>query len=139
MKRLHESGYLTLDEDQARRVLVLTRLNKEDRQLDELDRAFRDVFALYQEQHAGYGLVLDMRFVVGVNDDAWEARTAELRRQLRTRFVRTVVVVRTAVGALQVERLARNEGWGALVATDLDEAVLLADPQHGPAPERPSS
>lgn len=73
------------------------------------------------------GLLFDVRAVVGRNDDAFEAASLSARRRFIARFGRTAVLVRTLVGRLQGERLAREDQSDArvLVTTDLDDAIAF--------------
>lgn len=76
----------------------------------------------------GRGVVLDMRLAPGRNDDDFEGSMRPIREALDGFFGRTVMLVSTAVGMLQVRRLASAEAREPLVTQDYDEAIRLARP-----------
>ena len=84
-------------------------------------------FAAVDEQLTGLpphaSLLVDLRAIVGRNDEAFEAALAPLRRQLLQRFERTGVIVRTTIGRLQLERYLSADGIQAQVFSDEAEAM----------------
>jgi hypothetical protein len=75
---------------------------------------------------AELGLIVDTRRAIGRSDDAFEATMSELRPRLLGGFRRIAAIVRTAVGRLQLQRLARIDGLSALLLVTDDEAEALA-------------
>ena len=76
-----------------------------------------------------YSLLTDVRAAPGRNDAEFEEALGELRHQLFDGFKKQATLVRTAVGRLQVERLARELRTGAARAFESEEeavAYLLA-------------
>ena len=70
-------------------------------------------------------LLLDIRISVGRNDPKFEAALAEPRRELFRQFGNTAVIVRTAVGRLQVARHIEDDGFAEKVRlfVDADESL----------------
>jgi len=88
-------------------------------------RAYRD-----------WGLVIDVRQVVGRNESGFEQRILQPLHDARRVFPVVVVLVATAAGALQVRRLERDEGNRQLVAQDEAEAIRLCREVLNAAPAR---
>jgi hypothetical protein len=72
------------------------------------------------------GLLIDTRQVIGRSDDEFEAMMDELRPRLVGGFRRIAVLVRSAVGRLQVQRLARTDGVLDRMQVFSDEAEAVA-------------
>ena len=73
------------------------------------------------------GVLLDLRGgPPGRNDAAFERQSATWRNRLRERAGRVAILVRTAVGKLQSQRLAREEGHADTHNVFLDENEALA-------------
>ena len=66
-----------------------------------------------------------MRAAPGRNDSQFEASVGAMRPELDRLFRRVVMLVATAAGALQVRRLAREQGRESLVTEDESEALRL--------------
>ncbi|MBL9106875.1 MAG: hypothetical protein JNL82_38560 [Myxococcales bacterium] len=77
---------------------------------------------------AELGLIVDTRLAIGRSDDAFEAMMNEFRPRLFGGFRRVAVLIKTAVGRLQVQRLARADNLvdRMLVTGDEAEAVAFA-------------
>ena len=91
--------------------VIIRRTKHRHQHLAEVGTAFASIY----DQLAGVDLskvplVVDLRLVVGRNDDSFEAEVAPHRRRLITNFARTAILVRTTVGALQVKRMFASEG-----------------------------
>lgn len=74
---------------------------------------------------AQLGLLLDTRLAIGRSDDDFEAAMTELRPRLLAGFRRIAVLVKTAVGRLQVQRLARADRITDRMLVSGDEAEAL--------------
>ena len=74
---------------------------------------------------ARLGLLVDARQAIGRSDDDFEAAMSELRPRLFAEFRRIGVLVRSAVGRLQVQRLARTDGIVDRLLVTSDEAEAL--------------
>lgn len=76
-----------------------------------------------------YSLLTDVRAAPGRNDAEFEQALGTLRHQLFDGFKKQATLVRTAVGRLQVERLAREHRTASAQAFESEEeavAYLLA-------------
>ena len=68
-------------------------------------------------------LLVDLRDARGRNDPAFETAMARYRRPMYEGFPRVVVLVRSAIGKLQVQRHFAEDGLGdVVVTTSEDEA-----------------
>ncbi|MCH9688679.1 MAG: hypothetical protein K0V04_45025, partial [Deltaproteobacteria bacterium] len=94
--------------------------------LEEIAKAYNAVTALVRPEHQSFGLVLDSRESAGRNDPEFESLATNLRAQADASFARVVVLVATAVGELQVRRMAKSARHDALVTRDETEAMQLA-------------
>jgi hypothetical protein len=73
---------------------------------------------------SGLALLIDARDAPARNDAEFEEQFSRARRPILARFVRVAVLVRSAVGKLQVTRYAREDGVSAQFVFDDDgEAV----------------
>lgn len=66
-------------------------------------------------------LFLDLREAMGRNDPDFERQLTARRQELFRHFSRACVVVRTAVGRLQVQRHIEEDGFSAYVRVFCDE------------------
>ncbi len=110
------------------RVLVVTRKKTRPKTAEDLRANFVEALAMVDGNYNGWGLVLDMRNAPGRNEAAFETGMTDLRVRLRELFFASVTVMGSAVGTLQAERLAREEGYEAAITTDLDEAIRQVTP-----------
>jgi hypothetical protein len=127
MIRIVETPHYTVDRDSGRQLFIYTRtavpLPVNDPALHA--PALQVLRSIDRNQ---WSLLLDVR-LAPMRDAADETSESALRSQvapLMQGFRRQAVVVRTAVGALQVARMARAsspQGGGEEVLRDYDEAV----------------
>lgn len=90
----------------------------------QIDDAYGRVQAAYTEiDRPRAVLLVDLRDARGRNDPAFEKRLAAHRKAQLTGFRRAAVLVRSAVGKMQVERLMREDGLDLPVFHD--EAAAL--------------
>ncbi len=100
--------------------------------------------ALDRLNRSRYSLLVDLREAQGTSSSGLEASLASGRRRMLSGFVRVAIVVKTAAGALQVLRHAREDGIDVRVFQD-DEAGALAfvrmsmSPGSSSSPASPSS
>lgn len=112
--------------DADRELVWLTRTEAPVGSIDELRAANQDVILAMRPQHLRWGLVVDMRRAPARNDPEFEAAMRPLREAVERRYARTALLLASAAGVLQVQRLARQEGAGTFVTTDEREAVRFA-------------
>ena len=125
MRILIENEFLRVEEHTDRRVLVVRRLPTPAPPGREAD-VYMDAIQL-DVPGDGWGLVVDVRAIPGRNDPEFERDVSQMRQYLGRRFDRVVVLVRSAVGQLQVDRMNRADGVHAMVTRDEDEAMALAE------------
>jgi hypothetical protein len=89
--------------------------------------AIEDTFAEMELALAGvrgaWSLLIDAREGPMRNDPAFEETLAKVRGRIVSRFARTAVLVKSAVGKLQVARYAREDRMSPVVFTDEAEAL----------------
>lgn len=74
-------------------------------------------------QRHGWSLLIDLREARGRNDPRFEQLIAEHRPALFAGYERRVVLVRTAVGQMQLQRQERETGTTAALYRDFEAAV----------------
>lgn len=72
-------------------------------------------------------LLIDLRAAAPRNDPGFEVAVAKLRRKLFKGNERTAILVRTAVGALQVKRHLREDGFPGEVFQSEEEAIAYLE------------
>lgn len=122
---LVDSPYFRISFDPTRRLVVAVRSSEGIDDLADLEPAFeRIITALDGLGRADKRLFLDIRAARGRNDEPFEAAMKRLRPRIFGGFERVAILVRSAVGLLQIQRHLREDGINALV--DTDEAKLMA-------------
>ena len=124
-KRLESTPHLDFGVDERRRLLLLVRHNTPDATAVELERALRGIQALL-EFPVGWSILMDVRATVGRSDPEFERDAERFREYMLEHFERVAVLVRSAVGKLQVQRFADPHAR-MLVFRDLDEALAWLD------------
>jgi hypothetical protein len=72
-------------------------------------------------------LLVDLRAVTPRNDPIFEVAIAKFRRKLIGGCQRVAILVQTSMGALQVKRHMREDGFQAEVFTQEEEALAFLD------------
>lgn len=109
MSLLLANQYWAMTEDAERRVVVLIRSASPVRSIPDLVAQNEEVIARIRSEHAVFGVVVDMRQAVPRNDPEFENAMHQLRQELQLRFRRLAVLIESAMGVLQVDRLTRIE------------------------------
>lgn len=118
-------GYWVVDIDDG--VLDLRRTEKRSTDMAAFLKSFDGIYAaLTPSTPAETNLLVDLRRSVGRNDPDFEEQLAERRRELFRRFKRSCVLVRTAIGRLQVQRHTEADGFGGTVRVFDDEDTARA-------------
>ena len=108
--------------------VIIRRTARRHESLDEVGTAFASIYAqLDGVPLSRVPLVVDLRAVIGRNDDSFEAEVGPHRRRLINSFARVAILVRTTVGAMQVKRLFASEGVDVDVFTSEDDCLLWLD------------
>ncbi len=116
--------YVRVEVDASKKLARFTRTTATFPSLAQLERSFGDgSAALEQLDRARYGLFVDLRDARGSNDPAFEHAMVRARRRLMTGFRRVAVLVKSASGALQVRRHAKEDGVEMGVFTDENELL----------------
>ncbi|MCB9592110.1 MAG: hypothetical protein H6719_05200 [Sandaracinaceae bacterium] len=117
---LHESPWYRL-ERVAPGALSLLRTSTPWDSLGELGAAHEPLLAALDAQRAAR-LLIDLRAAPSRNDPEFEERFERYRARLTAGGAQTGLLLRTRVGALQVQRLARNDGVDLRVFHEEDTA-----------------
>lgn len=124
VKELFHDDYVTLLVDEPRKLVRLVRSAKPFPDLLAPERTYATLIALCAAlDRPRYSLLTDLRLAPGRNDPAFEALMQPLRARLQVGFARRGTLVATAIGAMQVRRLTREDGIERLISTE--EAELL--------------
>ncbi|KYF76838.1 hypothetical protein BE20_06355 [Sorangium cellulosum] len=125
MTVLLQNDYLTVTLDQERSIVRSTRSEHPYASPDEFIRIHTEALQVYESlDRSSLGHLIDLRRPPMNNEPSFEAATMRTRSMLVQEFAAVVIVVRTAVGALQVNRLLREENNDSVVVLH-DEDVAL--------------
>lgn len=91
------------------------------------------------EKAGNIRLLVDLRAVTPRNDPGFEASIAKFRSKLFGGGQRIVILVRTAVGALQVKRHMREDGFPVEVFTDEEAAIVFLERRSSVCTSRSSA
>jgi hypothetical protein len=126
MSELYRTRHWIVTEDTERGILRITRSREPFDAIDELERESLGLRELLGPARARCtGVLVDLREGPLRNDPAFEAVMGKLRPELFRGFARSAVLVRSAVGKLQVTRHAREDHAENFVAFH-DEPDALA-------------
>ncbi len=108
-------------------VLVTCRSAKHSRDMTAFLRSFDGFYAaLGGGETSAFRLLIDLRASVGRNDSEFEEKLTERRRELFRRFERTAVLVRSAIGRMQVQRHVDEDGFSGVVKVFSSEPDAMA-------------
>lgn len=122
LRTLIATEHYILEEDEAHRVAVLRRTPVPFKSIEEIVESNDRVLEQLRPYHAGYGVIVDMRQAPQRNDPSFENAMSRLRNRVTEVFARVAVLLDSAVGVLQVDRLGRAEG-GKTFATQSESAA----------------
>jgi hypothetical protein len=120
---LHADAFATLTLDDG--VVVYRRNHEPYPSIEAARSAYAAMAKSLAGRVEGLALLLDARDAVGRNDAGFEGLLLEYRKTLFAPFRKTAVLVRTAVGALQTNRLERSGRLGTMHVF-LDESEAFA-------------
>ena len=126
---IHENAHTIFTLDEARGLVWMERTREPLPSAEVLRAQIAEITAILDRLDLSrLGLIVDSRAPVGRNDPAFEAMMQEFTVTMTSRFPRIAVLIRSAVGRLQAQRLARQDPtWRPLLVTDdLDEAIRHA-------------
>jgi hypothetical protein len=123
MREAFRNDYYVLDHDAPARLARLRRTAAHFEQLADVSRNHDQLRRALAELPADK-LLLDLREgPPGRNDAAFENAIHATRKDLQNRYLRVAVLVKTAAGRLQMQRLGREDGLTIPVFLDESEAL----------------
>lgn len=125
MRVILDNEFIRVEELAAERV-VMVRRKPHPIPLADVPAVYAAAFATARPEYKQWGVVIDMRAVAGNNDPAFERAMEPVRRSADQAFARVVVLVKSMVGRMQIERTRRHDGTSTFVTQDEDEALALA-------------
>jgi sulfite reductase (NADPH) flavoprotein alpha-component len=126
MKTLISNQHWTMEEDRDNRVVVLRRTGVPFASVAEIVGRNRDVIAKILPEYGEWGVVVDMRYAPARNDPEFENAMRSLRARIGERFARVAVLLESAAGVLQVNRLGRDEGQRTFATMSENAALKFA-------------
>ena len=124
MEIVHRSVWVTLERHDDKKLLVYRRSEVPFPSNDEMSAAFAALGDSLKGVHLeDWRLLLDTRLGPMRNDEAFEKAMKPYRTGFTARFARTATLVKTAVGKLQIARLAREEHREPHAFDDEAEAI----------------
>ena len=132
MKRVLDNKHWTIEERDDGGVLILARTREPFATTADVSRAFDEVLtALAPYRGGARALLVDLRAARARDDPEFERASREQPDEIAKRFPRAAILVRTAIGQLQLRRTLKGIAGRMTVFTD--EAEALA---HLAAPSR---
>jgi hypothetical protein len=129
-KNLFRNDYYTIYVDEATRIISCIRSERPFASLEDVDATYDEVLkALSGIERSKYAFFVDMRAVVGRNDPTFEAALARHRGRWLSGYRRVGTLVQTAVGAMQIRRLTKQDGIERLVSADKNEVMRYLAPE----------
>lgn len=121
--------------DQSKALVRVLRKDSQTRSIDEMQRLYAEVDALLNSLgRARHVLLVDLRTSPVRNDPEWEQAAGQLRPKLFKGFSRVAVLVKTAVGALQIQRYSREDNLDLHIFFDEQEALVYLAGRRPPRP-----
>lgn len=102
--------FWTFEEQTKERVVILRRTPTPVDSIEKLIASNESIIALMQLKHRQFGIIVDMRQAPQRNDADFENAMLKLRVAVATNFMRVAVLLESATGVLQVNRIGRNDG-----------------------------
>lgn len=124
MRTLAATTLWHMEEDPTRGVVVLRRSARPVESLDELVAQNHQIIEEMRPEHLELGIMVDMRQAPSRNDAAFEDAMRPVRVAVNERYARVALLVTSASGMLQVNRLTRDEGARTTWATQSEDAAL---------------
>jgi hypothetical protein len=107
-----------------RRIVRVVRSSEPYGSIAELELSYAPLYVKYEMlPRSSLALLLDLRAVVARNDPEFETAVARHRTRMTAGFYKVGILVRSAVGKLQVTRHIREDGIVALVSDDERELL----------------
>jgi hypothetical protein len=123
-RELVRNPYCVVTYDSTTRIVRFIRSSVPMASLEEAARNFGQAVSVINALgRSRIRLILDLRQAPSKNEPQYEQAMAEHRRQVAKDIQRVAVLVRTAAGRLQVQRLVKSDHIQQLVVSDEAEAI----------------
>jgi sulfite reductase alpha subunit-like flavoprotein/gamma-glutamylcyclotransferase (GGCT)/AIG2-like uncharacterized protein YtfP len=126
LRTLHSSPHWTMEEDPTGGLVILRRSAVPFDSISQIISANDEAIACVRDEHARFGIVVDMRQAPSRNDAAFETAMRKLREVTEDRFARLSLLLESPTGILQANRLERKDGGEYLVTTSESGAMKYA-------------
>lgn len=124
MREVLRTQWFVVMVDDHEGIVRLTRTAEPFATVEEVTRGWLEVSAaLDRIGRKGRSLLSDLRLGPARNEPAFEAAVMAVVPKIHAGFRRNVVLVRMAVGALQIRRHAKTDGIERLVTDSEDDAL----------------
>jgi hypothetical protein len=121
--RLLTTEFTTIEFDPVRGIVRYTRSGEPYRSVEEIHEEADRIAGALAPMESGQRMLVDVRSVAPRNDPDFETAIVELRHKLFKGTSRVAVLVRTAVGALQLQRHMREDGVAANIFDSETQAL----------------
>ncbi|WP_437670406.1 hypothetical protein [Sorangium sp. So ce131] len=123
-KQVWGNDYFVVLVDEPRRLVWNVRTAKSYDSLEQVEAVMEELSRVLDGLgRSRYALLVDTRAAIGRNDPTFEATMRRLRPRWMSGFRRIGVLVQSVVGAMQIQRFAREDGLRRLVTSN--EAELI--------------
>ncbi len=128
----HDS-YVTVSVHEAKKLIHFVRSATPFPDLETIRRTYETIIALFNRlERSRYSILTDLRRAPGRNDPAFENLMRDLRTRAQRGFARRGTLVATAVGAMQVRRLTKEDGIERMISSDETELLHYLVPETKP-------
>lgn len=128
LRELFRSPHIRLRYDRRRDFVVITRFEVHYNSVIELNETFAKMeLAIANVARPRTALLIDSRLAPLRNDPVFEAAFDANRRKMIRGFKKIGVLVKTAVGRLQIQRHSKIDGIPMGVFTDISEALAYLE------------
>ena len=132
-KQVFQNTHFTVLVEERRGLVRTLRNDKPFASIEEVEVVFTGLIdALDRLDRARYALLADIRAAPGRNDPQFEAAIQRLVPRWIGGFRKVGVLVKSAVGMLQIQRYARQDGIERLVSTEEAEFLSYLTQESGP-------
>ncbi len=124
MQEISRNDHFTVLVDERRGLIRTIRSDKPFTSLEQVERVFAELAATLDGLgRSRFSLFCDIRAAPGRNDPQFEATLQRVRPSWISGFRKVAVLVKSAVGQLQIQRYARQDGIERLVSNDEEELL----------------
>lgn len=134
LKTLFQDSYVTVSLDESQKLIRFVRSSTPFPDLDAPRRTYEPLIAMFNKMgRQNYSILTDIRRAPGRNDPAFETLMLDLRTRVQLGFARRGTLVATAVGAMQVRRLTKEDGLERMISSDEADLLryLAPEPKRG--------